>query len=172
MAVTISAVTVKRVERATGVPSTGNWVRRPYSGASALSRLMRCATAGQSRRRQMEGGPRRAPQRATGLLGRREAFFLEEPAADLRRLGIEPATRVRADLGERGLKRQGRPVGTMGDHRLDHVGHREDAYFGQDLPDSEPPRVPGTVETLVVLVHDLGDRTAEVDRREDLPSCR
>ena len=82
--------------------------------------------------------------------------------------GLVPCAGARADLRERRLQAQRRPIRPVRGHRLDHVGDRQDARLRKDLVVFEFSRIPGAVLPLVVLRDDVGDGVLKVDRLEDL----
>ena len=55
----------------------------------------------------------------------------------------------------------------MGAHRLDYVGHHQDLRAHEQLLRLQPAGIAGTVEPLVMLVDDLGDRLRQIRRTHD-----
>src|SRR5450759_877196 len=70
-----------------------------------------------------------------------EALLLDETHARRDDVGVVLDPGVRADLGERRLHAERRPVGPVCGHRLDDVGDGEDPGLRQDVLTAQPPRV-------------------------------
>src|SRR5665811_2344344 len=89
-------------------------------------------------------------------LREREPLPAEQLDAGLGHLRVVETAAVLLDLLERRVDAQGRAVGPVRGHGLDHVGHGEDARLEDDLVAGKAPRVAGAVEALVVLQGHLG----------------
>src|SRR5690606_25010068 len=104
---------------------------------------------------------------APGRSGVEGKAVVDHPQAGVHHLGVVALAAPGADFGEGGVEPQGRPVGAVGHHGFDHVGHRHDAGFEADILALEALGVAGAVEALVVLVGDIRHRPGEFHVGED-----
>ena len=99
----------------------------------------------------------------TRLGGEIVAVDAEEADAGFRDLGVKEYACPGRDLVERDIDAVRLAIGAVGSHGLDDIGDAEDSRFEEDVISLETKRVAGAVDSLVVLVDDVGNGPWEVD---------
>ena len=71
---------------------------------------------------------------------------------------VELGARRRAHAVQRFVQHQGTTVGAVGGHRVERVGHRDDAGAQRDVLGLQSVRIAGPVPALMVMADDRQDR--------------
>jgi hypothetical protein len=99
-----------------------------------------------------------------------EVVIVEQRQTRVNHLRVEMSATLRVDFRQRNSYPQARAVRSVRGHRLDRVGHAENACPKNNLIALESLRIARTIHPLMVLQHHLRDRPGEVDALQNVIS--